>query len=142
MATRCIASDCRNQMRQEVRSLQNPSIEPHRKIALDLLNQVILSDEYWKNTLLNLLEGKFYKIISTNENFGDLSSFVKRPTEPQNVYFLLKRICDLTGIKLSPNTLIEFQSEILELVASDIQSITTRIKFMNIIDFSSGSLLL
>lgn len=139
MVARCVASDCRSQMRQEVRFLKIPSIEPLRKIALTLLNEIIFSDDYWRSTILPLIEEKFYRILPPSFQLEELSSFVIRPTKPMDIQFLVKRINSLTGIKMNQTTVDDFRNEILELVESDIQSITTRVKFMNIIEFSSGA---
>eukprot|EP01117_Protostelium_nocturnum_P013752 TRINITY_DN5166_c0_g1_i1.p1 TRINITY_DN5166_c0_g1~~TRINITY_DN5166_c0_g1_i1.p1 ORF type:complete len:1384 (-),score=482.44 TRINITY_DN5166_c0_g1_i1:40-4191(-) len=143
MAARVAKCDFRLQMRNKVRVLKTPSIEAYRTLAVEFLNQALSSDEYWNVTMKSKLKEKYKEALSEEEedpSFQLRHSLFEGAVERRK--WFLERLQTLTGIKIKQQTLEEVgqspnHSEI-EMMTPDIEKLSVKIKFMNIIDFASA----
>jgi hypothetical protein len=143
---RCIKTQLRFLFRKQMKQLSVPSDDCFKTIAVDLFNLVVRSQKYlekstiyWKESLKNKLTEKYEKLLSESESDKDLYLLLER----DDLTVLLKRVCEMVNIKLSPPSLQDLSNpaikkEDLVFVISDFLSIDTKVKKINLIDYAEG----
>ncbi len=128
MCARSFKNLLRKQLRETVRKVQVPSIESDRQVILTLLNSLLLSDNFWQDTLLPYLSQKFPHSLSIDE----LEGFNKNSIFKEKSSFMtfITRFQTLSGIKLSQKTYEEFLQSNFEIIDLDIEVVAVKTKFM------------
>jgi hypothetical protein len=124
-------------MRDTVQAIRVASIEPYKEVVVQYFNLILSSSEYWNTAMKEDLQRKFPGCLTDTELSRDFD--LRKAVLSERTSMLFKRIQLLTGVKLDAETITEMNhTNGLELVVEDIQKISVRIKFMNVIEFASA----
>ncbi|PRP89382.1 hypothetical protein PROFUN_01245 [Planoprotostelium fungivorum] len=139
MCARAIKCEFRSRMRAQVRALKTPSIEAYRSMAADFVNQILSNDSFWSNMKILLLQ-KFEKCLSAEEMAPDfhLREKLLERQSPQKLILWIEKVQNMTGIKIRANSIQGIKLVGCRLTKLDIDKLSVKVKFMNIIDFASA----
>lgn len=146
---RTMKCQLRSLYREKMKQITVPSSDPFREITVEFFNLVIgageyaeKSREYWEGPLKKDLLEKFEKIFSDkdlSDNFS-LRSFISH----QSMSFLMLKLSKMMNIIFSKDASDELRDRInsLILVVSDVSSLDTKIKHLNLVDYAAGMALI
>jgi len=122
-----------------LRKLRIPSEEPYRKVVLAFLNKLLRPNrKWWKKTVKSHLRYKFVDCLSDME--ADENYDLRTQVDLCEVFSLFQEI---TGIRLSQMVMDELRthSDSLTFVNPDLVALEPTVKYMNLIEHSSGVVL-
>lgn len=134
----------RQRMRDTVRNVTHTSIETYKDLSVELLNCVLLDENYWKTHMIPTLRQKFEHVLplddsqenskETSEESSASSPLRQQLISSECIVAFVHRVEELTGVKLNTETVSELsgvtEERQMELVYTDIEKISVRVKFM------------
>lgn len=143
---RTIKAQLRALYRERMQQLTAPSSDPFLEITVEVFNLVIGSGEYsdksklyWEGILKEELVGKFEKIFSEKELAENLT--LRSRVDWRSACQLVCRLAEMMNIKFSESANKEFTTQKISqliLVISDVVSVDTKVKHLNLIDYAAG----
>eukprot|EP01091_Cochliopodium_minus_P008798 TRINITY_DN2050_c0_g2_i9.p1 TRINITY_DN2050_c0_g2~~TRINITY_DN2050_c0_g2_i9.p1 ORF type:complete len:1349 (-),score=401.15 TRINITY_DN2050_c0_g2_i9:136-4182(-) len=144
---RTMKSHLRALYREKMSQLTVPNEEVFREITISFMNLIFgninqtKSEQYWNGVLKEKLVEKFEKILSPGEMEPNFQ--IRTLVDDLDMLVLLKRFIKMMNIKLSKGCSDLFfhsgaQLSTILFLVTDIVSVDTKVKHLNLIDYASG----